>query len=536
MHTGTKRVSELLEVPISDRSFGALAKDPDLRQVFGGILSAKIQSLDRDLLLLKAYTNVLPAINRLPDELLVNCLWFASRESSQSLIAASHVCRHWRSVAIDNARLWTRVELVGCDDSRRTSSFEQALVFVRRSKGAILDIEISGSWGEQLRSLLSLLKRNMHRVRSLTCCLRGFPEMVRVISDFKTLKAPELEVLSLHSTAKHLNVGQLLTKERTPSLRSLTLVRVCHDWSQCINLTHLSITDHDPRGKKWNLHQFFNVLAQCPQLRTLAVLSGVIPDDAPLPKQTIILPDLLEVRLEELSMTAIQSFLTHTRLPPTARLVLSPDPVSSPEYEMLNFMDVAGFARVQAIHYFEELHLEFDEDEEEIEESNGVVTIHAHLSDEPLQEPELTLKLVTDDLSSAMILRDLNLYFQLSDVKTFTVSSNFYTGANNLMEGFFAPLHHMPRLRTLRLDVDRDLLQQVFMDVLRPCQELRSLDVMIGYFDETLRSQLLQFVRARKEITPLEEIELSVVRGWEEGSEEELALRSLCDKVYINDE
>ena len=66
---------------------------------------------------LKRFRNMAAFVNRLPTELLVeiflnlvNLPW-PRRRHTANLVTATHVCSHWRRVAVGAARLWTAVPL-----------------------------------------------------------------------------------------------------------------------------------------------------------------------------------------------------------------------------------------------------------------------------------------------------------------------------------------------------------------------------------------------------------------------------------------
>ncbi|KAF6759739.1 hypothetical protein DFP72DRAFT_115953 [Ephemerocybe angulata] len=78
-------------------------------------LAARILELEHDIRILKTCQNSTPSVNRLPPEVLSNIFiflfWTMEREYREDhkvfWIRSTHVCRHWRAVALGCAALWT---------------------------------------------------------------------------------------------------------------------------------------------------------------------------------------------------------------------------------------------------------------------------------------------------------------------------------------------------------------------------------------------------------------------------------------------
>ncbi|KAF6759749.1 hypothetical protein DFP72DRAFT_1042906 [Ephemerocybe angulata] len=78
-------------------------------------LAARILELEHDIRILKTCQNSTPTVNRLPPEVLshifLNLFWTVEREYEEDKkacwIFSTHVCRHWRAVALGCAALWT---------------------------------------------------------------------------------------------------------------------------------------------------------------------------------------------------------------------------------------------------------------------------------------------------------------------------------------------------------------------------------------------------------------------------------------------
>jgi len=82
----------------------------------------------------KAIKNTFPPVNKLPPEVLSTVL--EHRANDLDLIAATHVCRHWRFTLISTPSLWTHLLF------RSGPDVDRALTYLKRSRSAPIDVEI----------------------------------------------------------------------------------------------------------------------------------------------------------------------------------------------------------------------------------------------------------------------------------------------------------------------------------------------------------------------------------------------------------
>ncbi|KAK0207501.1 hypothetical protein IW262DRAFT_1530196 [Armillaria fumosa] len=155
-------------------------------------------------------------IDILPDEILLEIFSFGtdSTQDTSFSFLISIICRSWRSLAINEARLWTslNVRLEALPDPLPIPTdfpFELSEVFPRetlileRSGDRDLDFyflglddnaEGSEHFTEKHFFLLScLLSRHAHRLRTFKVSTENWPSIVRLSTQFRGLKMPRLE-------------------------------------------------------------------------------------------------------------------------------------------------------------------------------------------------------------------------------------------------------------------------------------------------------------------------------------------------------
>src|SRR6266849_4352806 len=172
--------------------------------------------------------NSLVPISLLPPEslawvfhFLVHEKWRLSGIQNMGWIKVTHVCRHWRQVALDNSSLWARI----WDFSVNTKWISEILA---RAKNAPLDIELDGvlsnpeallmipphiSHTRQLR-LLSLSRRHSDTVQEICS------------SEAPALEHFELTVIASSPITFRDLSGNMLFKGHAPRLRTFSLSQV----------------------------------------------------------------------------------------------------------------------------------------------------------------------------------------------------------------------------------------------------------------------------------------------------------------------
>lgn len=290
------------------------------------------KDIDAAMQLLRTLHNSLAPISLLPPEVLARVFHFLSLEEppfsgKQELgwIRATHVCQHWRQVALDDSSLWARI-------SGMPTNIELLSEMLARARNAPLDIDIDLD-GTPYPELILLMfpphlshthKLSLHAATSLY--LDSF-------RDIYIQEAPSLEHFELESDTSPIIFRELggttLFKGKAPRLRTLTLFQVFIPWALIPRgqLTQLEITLVDEISIKdfsWhgNLNQLIDLLVNCPELEVLILDACLPPLLTHFPcGQTIHLPHLSRLRLGG-SSYRITNLLTMLKIPSSTTLQL----------------------------------------------------------------------------------------------------------------------------------------------------------------------------------------------------------------------
>jgi F-box-like len=191
-------------------------------------------------------------------------------------IKVTHVCQHWRQVALDDSSLWAKI--------RGTLRYGKWISeMLARAKNAPLDIELNVvRWSS--REALLMLPPHLSRTRQFRLRVHSVPprhsEGIREIFRWE---APALEYFELSATAytnesitfRDLG-GSMHFKEHTPRLRTFKLSRAAIPWSLIPRgqLTQLKLTSSDEEDAyQGDLNQFIDLLVNCPALEILTLES-----------------------------------------------------------------------------------------------------------------------------------------------------------------------------------------------------------------------------------------------------------------------
>jgi hypothetical protein len=234
-------------------------------------------------------------------------------------IRVTHVCRHWRQVALDDSSLWARI----WGTPTNTKWISEMLA---RAKNAPLDIAFNAIERSSPEALL-MIPPHLSHTRQLRFHGLSTPHYVREIYNWE---APALEhfefTVTAYSPITFRNLGgNMLFKGHAPRLRTFSLSRVVIPWSLIPRgqLTQLKITsaneDVDSPG---DLNQLIDLLVNCPALEILA-LDSCLPSQLTklLHGRTIHLPRLSRLRLCG-STSRIRYMLEMLQLPSSTKLHL----------------------------------------------------------------------------------------------------------------------------------------------------------------------------------------------------------------------
>lgn len=249
-------------------------------------------------------------ISDLPVEILSNVFVMCTQESVSDLyqlISITHVCRHWRAVAVENPLLWTRIPFI-----------EQADLyyeFLSRSKDLPLHLAFTSQTARELPAFAAtLLSTNLHKVKTLTLSLYDSDSTLFLQQTDE--HAPVLE--TLHYSCG----GSWLFDGRAPNLREVSVrqCRVNWNWLPFAHITKLQVRNAYP-------YISLSVLRKLPQLQYLespdplpqcpSRFQGEVPTS-----DLVYLKHLRQIKLLNSSFSGYSFFLNHLRYPPTAHIDL----------------------------------------------------------------------------------------------------------------------------------------------------------------------------------------------------------------------
>ncbi|KAI0284457.1 hypothetical protein BC826DRAFT_1109733 [Russula brevipes] len=276
-----------IESSVSDRLKFAIraprARAAALSEIDDQIDIAK--RLARSLLM---HRNAFAPIFVLPPELLLRIFhahalaeppWRSATQTQKlGWIRVTHVCRHWRHVALNDPLLWAKI-------SGFPTSTEWISETLDRAGNALLVVDLSGAPGAGTLSMFSshFSHTREFRLRALS---RRHAYGIREICD---QEAPALEHFELElAIASPIAVQKLVRttffKGHAPKLRTFSLSQVAIPWSSIPlprgQLTQLKITliDETPTPMVGDSKQLVDLLIDCPALEIL-VLEFCLPSE-----------------------------------------------------------------------------------------------------------------------------------------------------------------------------------------------------------------------------------------------------------------
>ncbi|KAG8980170.1 hypothetical protein FRB90_007785, partial [Tulasnella sp. 427] len=116
-------------------------------------------------------------------------------EESQAEFAelVSHVCRHWRDVALSTPTLWSNIQI------HDQTAFEWLKQRISLTKEVALDVqvELSGELVESPEDVMYLLRGEVRRWREFDCTLHSNHATEAFLTQLRGLQAPLLENFTL---------------------------------------------------------------------------------------------------------------------------------------------------------------------------------------------------------------------------------------------------------------------------------------------------------------------------------------------------
>ncbi|EED80314.1 predicted protein [Postia placenta Mad-698-R] len=203
-------------------------------------------------------------INRLPGELLLE-IFYVHKLSSALRIGLTHVCHHWRELALTSPLLWTAI----CLEDR----VEFVDACLRRSAVAPLTI-VSRCYIEDELALMKFIAPHIGRIRALDLRSLSTSAAEALMRQSRGSKASmESVTLHVHPGCRSLTTPTfVLARNSTRQLRSLSLggIAIAAPSSPLTALTRLDLTDTFLASTA-TIDDILDLLENCPRLETLSI-------------------------------------------------------------------------------------------------------------------------------------------------------------------------------------------------------------------------------------------------------------------------
>ena len=284
--------------------------DPSARVAALSTINKGIDASRQFLCSLLTHRNALMPISLIPPEILARVFDLLMLEEpplfgrrNLGWIKVTHVCRHWRQVALDDSSLWARIWGI----QTNTKWIPEMLA---RAKNAPLDIKLNADKWTSPETLL-MIPPHLFHTRQLRLYSLYTPHFDHVREIFSS-EAPALEHFELTVTTyspidcKDLGLN-VLFKGHAPRLRAFSLSRLVIPWSLIPRgqLTQLKIAYPDEGFySPGDLNQLVDLLVNCPALEILTLESC-------LPSQLAEFPHDRTIHLSHLSHLHLRGPTSH---------------------------------------------------------------------------------------------------------------------------------------------------------------------------------------------------------------------------------
>ncbi|KAH9890670.1 hypothetical protein C8Q73DRAFT_134960 [Cubamyces lactineus] len=300
----------------------------DIRRYVASETASRLKALDTlhdEVVALRRLHNSVAPISRLPPEVFCSIFEYLQDDGGNiaDIINATHVCKQWRSIALDAAKLWTAFYI---------NNLEVATTFLARSRNQTIKLFLTET-RHPIHHIARLVAPHIARVRVLRVRTSEDKTVLRLFSRF-VHEAPRLEELSIEKEFRQFPppletsnplprlFGGSLPRE---SLRTLTVryISFLPRFSGPSVLVNLEIRRDISLDRDFCARGLVELLQNCPVLeRARITLAGIIPGtEAP--------HDVLVARLPRLERLAVFStpaltayILASVVVPRTARVAL----------------------------------------------------------------------------------------------------------------------------------------------------------------------------------------------------------------------
>jgi hypothetical protein len=314
--------------------FRTVTHDPNARLAAISAVDKEVDATRQLLRSLLTRRNALAPISLLPPEILARVFHllaledtpYSDKQNFGWIRGTTHVCRHWRQVALGDSSLWARIS--GVPTKLNTTLISEMLA---RARNAPLEINID-LVASPSPDVFLMFPPHLSHTRALR--LHNLSTIhFESVREIFSREAPALEHFQLGVSVASPIIRDLgartLFKGQAPKLRTFCISQVCIPWSsiprgqltqlKIILLDEMSTADAPLLG---NARQFIDLLADCPALEIL-VLELCLPRDLSQSSRgrTVHLPHLSRFCVGG-SSSRVTNLLKMLRLPSTTTLHL----------------------------------------------------------------------------------------------------------------------------------------------------------------------------------------------------------------------
>ncbi|KIP09705.1 hypothetical protein PHLGIDRAFT_308473 [Phlebiopsis gigantea 11061_1 CR5-6] len=272
-------------------------------------------------------------------------------------VLVSHVCHHWREIALATPSLWTTIHL------RLKSHMDRSRAYLYRRKHKLIDILVDTCAEDEYEPGYNLFRPEFIDIfepfKPTVDAWRSFALKVR----HKDCKIGARDVLSTCGSARNLEYLQLwhienwesaerlftqigpppvvIFDKELPKLQHLSLIGVNVPWAQVNFLEDLTTIEFALHSVDVRIPYeiWANMLKTSPRLEKLSLYySGPKPGDFPWPNEVIALPGMKELSLTDLDAPYLCDILRYLHMPhlTTLRLEL---PAQEPGQSFAELID-----------------------------------------------------------------------------------------------------------------------------------------------------------------------------------------------------
>ncbi|KAG8763927.1 hypothetical protein FRC11_008875 [Ceratobasidium sp. 423] len=240
-------------------------------------------------------------INQLPTELLSKIFEFVSEEQDGAIVRLSHVCSHWRGVALFSPRAWSKVMADMCPPAN-DPRVERALAYLARSGACPIDVQVMASYSDSYdpsNCVMDALYSHIPRWRSFSfhCSNSGVSnEVIKSLNGTATA-LQELRFVFQPGPRAHGEYPRMPANflVQAPLLRTLQLNGVAANLNWIASLQHLEILELVQNGNSSLVYgDLLRAVSACAtSLRHLKIHATISNTGTlPLPVTPLVLPSL----------------------------------------------------------------------------------------------------------------------------------------------------------------------------------------------------------------------------------------------------